>query len=143
MNRLLGAGLLLATLSACAPQVTQNPVQVWEGEGRVLLQQQKYRLTFSVEPKSHQLSGTLENQKTGDRFLATGSLLPTSGGAELTAYLSAGGGAKLGASAFGVGVSGVALKADALLSGRVVGETFSGALRVNGVAYPLELRRLR
>ena len=70
-------------------------MQVWEGEGRVLLQQQKYRLTFSVEPKSHQLSGTLENQKTGDRFLATGSLLPTSGGAELTAYLSAGGGAKL------------------------------------------------
>ena len=42
-----------------------------------------------------------------------------------------------------MGVSGVALKADALLSGRVVGETFSGALRVNGVAYPLELRRLR
>lgn len=142
MKRLSLCALAL-TLCACAPRVQSQPVQIWEGSGRVALQEQHYRLTFTADQQTHALSGTLENLKSGDRFLASGSLLPTSDSAELTAYLSAGGGAKLGASALGVGVSGVALKADALLSGRVAGEVFSGTLRVNGVAYPLELRRVR
>ena len=137
-----GAGLVLLALTACAPQL-QTPVQVWEGTGRVLLREQSYRLTFSADPQTHQLAGTLENRSSGDRFQASGTLLPVEGGAELTAQITAGSGARLNASVLGFGVSGLSLKADALLSGRVAGEVFQGSLRVNGVAYPLELRRVR
>ena len=145
MNRTVW-GIAPLLLTACAPQlqaVPPQPVQVWEGTGRVLLREQSYRLTFTADPRTHLLSGTLENRSSGDRFQAAGTLLPGPDGAELTAQVTAGSGARLNASVLGFGVSGLSLKADALLSGRVVGEVFRGALRVNGVAYPLELRRVR
>lgn len=146
-GRAAGAGLLLLALTGCAPAVQvpaqAHPVQVWEGTGRVLLREQGYRLTFTADPRTHLLSGTLENRSSGDRFQATGTLLPGPDGAELTAHITAGNGARLSASVLGLGVSGLALKSDALLSGRVAGEVFRGALRVNGVAYPVELRRVR
>ncbi|MHA0034304.1 hypothetical protein [Deinococcus sp. PESE-13] len=138
-----GLGLALLSLSACAPQLQSQSVEVWEGTGRVLLREQSYRLTFSADPRTHQLAGTLENRSSGDRFQASGTLLPVAEGAELTAQITAGSGARLSASVLGFGVSGVALKSDALLTGRVAGAVFKGSLRVNGVAYPLELRRVR
>ncbi len=93
-------------------------MQVWEGSARVLLREQNYRLTFTVEPVGHRLSGTLDNRSSGDRFSVTGTLLPVEVGAELTAQISAGESPKLSASILGLGVSGLSLKADALLSGR-------------------------
>lgn len=140
MRHLLPLGLVLA---GCAPGPSRQPVQVWEGSARVALREQLYRLTFTVNPNTFELSGTLENRSSGDRFQAAGTLLPVPGGAELTAQITAGSSARLNASLLGFGVSGVALKSDALLTGRVAGEAFEGTLRVGGVPYPLTLRRTR
>lgn len=135
-------GLLLG-LAACAPaaQPQPQPVQVWEGSARVLLREQNYRLTFTVEPVGHRLSGTLDNRSSGDRFSMTGTLLPVEVGAELTAQISAGESPQLSASILGLGVSGLSLKADALLSGRVTGRRFTGTLRVGGLSSPITLRQ--
>ncbi|GGL70721.1 hypothetical protein GCM10010840_06050 [Deinococcus aerolatus] len=140
MKRLLPVALLLA---ACAPAARPQPVQVWEGSARVLLTVQQYRLTFTVNPVSHALSGTLTNLSSGDRFEATGTLLPASDGAELTAQVSPGSAPRLNAGILGFGVSGVSVKADALLSGRITADGFLGSLRVNGVRSALTLRRVQ
>ena len=66
--------LLPLLLGACAPAARPQPVQVWEGSARVLLTEQRYRLTFTVNPATHALSGTLANLSSGDRFEATGTL---------------------------------------------------------------------
>lgn len=126
---------------ACAPAARPQPVQVWEDSARVLLRAQRYRLTFTVDEQTHRLSGTLENRSSGDLFGATGTLLPVTGGAVLTAEISAGDAPRLNASLLGFGVSGLSLKAGALLSGRVSGRDFAGTLRVGGLNAPLTLRQ--
>lgn len=144
MNRLLLLPLLL--LASCAPQsqsMQGQPVQVWEGTGRVLLRDQHYRLTFTVNNQTHDLKGQLENRTSGDRFKVKGTYLPTQVGATLTAEVSAGEGVNLHASILGFGISNVALKSGALLTGQAVGQTFSGELRINGLAYPISLIRTR
>lgn len=140
LKRLLPLALLLA---ACAPAVRPQPVQVWEGSARVLLTVQQYRLTFTVDPVTHALSGTLANLSSGDRFEAGGTLLPAGDGAELTAQVTPGNAPRLNAGILGFGVSGVSLKADAFLSGQIKENLFSGSLRVNGIRYPLTLRRVQ
>ena len=140
MRRLLPLALLLA---ACAPAVRPQPVQIWEGSARVLLTVQQYRLTFTVDPVSHALSGTLANLSSGDRFEASGTLLPTGDAAELTAQVTPGSAPRLNAGFLGFGISGLSLKAEALLSGQVTGDLFAGSLRVNGLRYPLTLRRVQ
>ena len=119
-------------------------MQVYEGTGRVLLREQHYRLVFTVDTRTHELTGTLENQSGRDRFEARGTLLPISENeAELTVRVTAGSSPTLNASILGVGISGVALKSDALLTGRVSGEVFTGTLLVNRIPYPVTLRRVR
>ncbi|OLV18012.1 hypothetical protein [Deinococcus marmoris] len=140
MKRLLPIALLLA---ACAPAVRPQPVQVWEGSARVLLTVQQYRLTFTVNPVNYALSGTLANLSSGDRFEATGTLLPGADAAELSVQITPGNVPRLNAGILGFGISGVALKSDAFLSGQVRGELFDGSLRVNGIRYPLTLRRVQ
>lgn len=105
MRRLL---LPVLALTACAPQA--QPVQVWEGSGRVLLRDQSYRLTFTVNDQTHALRGVLENRTSGVKYLVDGTFLPVQGGAEVTAKVTAGDGAKLNASILGFGVSNVALR---------------------------------
>lgn len=133
------------TLGACAPAVTgRQSVQIYEGTGRVLLREQHYRLTFTVNERTHELTGTLENLTSRDRFGARGTLLPVAEReAELTVQVTAGESPTLDASILGVGISGISLKSGALLTGRVVGEVFSGNLLVNRVPYPVTLRRVR
>lgn len=142
MRRLLLPALVL---SACAPTVTdRQPVQVYEGTGRVLLREQRYRLVFTVNERTHELAGTLENQSSKDRFEARGTLLPILGSeAELTVQVTAGSSPALNASILGVGISGVTLKSDALLTGRVVDGVFTGTLLVNKIPYPITLRRVQ
>jgi hypothetical protein len=140
LRRLLPLALLLA---ACAPAVRPQPVQVWEGSARVLLSVQQYRLTFTVDPLSHALSGTLANLSSGDRFEASGTLLPAIEGAELTAQVTPGSAPQLNAGILGFGISGLSLKSEALLSGQISGDLFSGSLRVSGLRYPLTLRRIQ
>ncbi|GGO21770.1 hypothetical protein [Deinococcus humi] len=140
MRRLLPLALLLA---ACAPAVRPQPVQTWEGSARVLLSVQQYRLTFTVDPVSHALSGTLANLSSGDRFEASGTLLPAGDAAELTAQVTPGSAPRLNAGILGFGISGLSLKAEAMLSGQITGELFAGSLRVNGLRYPLTLRRVQ
>lgn len=137
--QLVGAMALCCVVASCAPQA--QPVQIWEGTGRIALREQAYRLTFTVNDSTHELKGQLQNRSSGDTFLVTGTYLPVVGGAEVTAQVTAGGGATLNASLLGFGISGVSLKSDALLTGQIKGEVFSGALRVNGLAYPLALTR--
>ncbi|SMB93096.1 hypothetical protein [Deinococcus hopiensis] len=146
MRRLLSLPLLLLPLSlgACTPAMNSQPVQVFEGTGRVLLREQRYRLVFTVDPKTHELNGTLENQTSKDRFEAQGTLLPVSAEeAELTVRVAVGNSLTLNASVLGFGINGVSLKSDALLTGRVVGEVFTGNLLVNRVPYRVTLRRVR
>ncbi|CAM3641546.1 hypothetical protein [Deinococcus frigens] len=140
MKRLLPIALLLV---ACAPAVRPQPVQVWEGSARVLLSVQQYRLTFTVSPVSHALSGTFVNLSSEDRFEATGTLLPGVDGAELSAQVTPGSAPRLNAGILGFGISGVSLKADAFLSGQVRGDLFTGSLRVSGLRSPLTLRRVQ
>ncbi|MDV6375210.1 hypothetical protein [Deinococcus arenicola] len=140
MKRLIPLALLLA---ACAPAARPQPVQVWEGSARVLLTVQAYRLTFTVNPVSYALSGTLANLSSGDRFEGTGTLLPSGDGAELSVQVTPGTVPRLNAGILGFGIGGVSLKADAFLSGQVKGDLFDGSLRVNGIRYPLTLRRVQ
>ena len=135
MKRLLP----LLVLTACAPK--PQPVQVWEGSGRVLLRDQAYRLTFTVNDQTHALRGQLENRSNGVKYLVDGTFLPVQGGAEITAKVTAGEGAKLNASILGFGLSNVAVKSDALLTGRVAGHTFNAELTVNGVRYDVQFTR--
>lgn len=135
--------LLPLLLGACAPAARPQPVQVWEGSARVLLTVQHYRLIFTVDPVSHALSGTLANLSSGDRFEAAGTLLPAGDVAELSAQVTPGNAPRLNAGILGFGISGVTLKSDAFLSGQVRGGLFDGSLRVNGVRYPLTLRRVQ
>lgn len=138
--RLFPLALLLA---ACAPAVRPQPVQVWEGSARVLLTEQRYRLTFTVNPVNYALSGTLANLSSGDRFEAAGTLLPGAGGTELSAQVTPGTAPRLNAGILGFGISGVSLKSGAFLSGQVRGGLFDGSLRVSGIRYPLTLRRVQ
>lgn len=135
--------LLPLLLAACVPAARPQPVQVWEGSARVLLTVQQYRLTFTVDPVSHALSGTLANLSSGDRFEAGGTLLPAGDAAELSAQVTPGDAPRVHAGILGFGISGVTLKSDAFLSGQVRDGLFDGSLRVNGVRYPLTLRRVQ
>ncbi|RJF73471.1 hypothetical protein D3875_19900 [Deinococcus cavernae] len=137
MKRLLP----LLALSACAPR--PQPVQVWEGSGRVLLQEQLYRLTFTVNDQTHALRGQLQNRNNGVNYFVDGTFLPVQGGAEITAKASAGDGAKLNASLLGFGVSNITPKSDALLTGRVTGNTFDATLTVNGLRYSVAFTRMQ
>lgn len=132
---------VLLALSACTPR--PQSVQVWEGSGRVLLHEQSYRLTFTVSDQTHDLRGQLANLKNGVVYEISGTFLPVQHGAEVTARVSAGEGAKFNASLLGFGVSNLAWKSDALLTGRVTADRFPATLTVNGVGYPVLFQRVR
>lgn len=132
---------LAVVLSACAPR--PQAVQVWEGQGRVLLREQQYRLTFTVNDQTHDLRGQLENRSNGTRYALSGTFLPVAQGVEVTAKVMAGEGVRWNASILGFGLSNLALKSDALLTGRITGDTFDAALNVNSVRYPLVFTRVQ
>lgn len=140
MKRLLPLALALA---ACAPAPGAQPVQVWEGSARVLLSVQRYRLTFTENPVTHEIRGTLDNRTSGDSFQAEGTLLPITGGAILSAQVTAGDSPRLRAGVLGFGVEDISLKGGALLTGTVLGDTLTGGLRINGVRYGLSMKRVR
>lgn len=135
--------LLGLVLVSCVPQPKPQEVQVWEGSAYILFQKQEYRLVTTINNSTHELKGTLENKTSGDRFNAAGTFLPLGREAELTAEITAQSGVKLRASILGFGIEDLALKANALLSGRVVNKVFKGSLRVNGITYPLTMNRIR
>ncbi|MFC4639415.1 hypothetical protein [Deinococcus hohokamensis] len=144
MKRPLLAFALMSVLGACTPAAGPTQmVQVYEGQARILLLPQPYRLTFTVNPATHELRGTLEQRRTGDRFEVTGTLLDTADGEELTAQVSAGAAPRFNATLLGFGVTGLSLKADALLSGRISHRVLDGHLRVGGVRYALTMRRVQ
>ncbi|MFC4425300.1 hypothetical protein [Deinococcus navajonensis] len=146
MTRLpvLWSMLALSLLGACTPAAhLVQPVEVYEGQARILLLEQPYRLTFTVNPTTHELRGTLEQRRTADRFEVSGTLLDTAEGEEVTAQVSAGAAPRFNASLLGFGVTGLSLKADALLTGRIRNRILEGSLRVGGVRYPLHMRRVQ
>ncbi|PNY83143.1 hypothetical protein CVO96_16395 [Deinococcus koreensis] len=134
---------LALPLGACAPVTTAQPVQVWEGSARVVISVQRYRLTFTENVQTHEIRGTLDNRTSGDSFLAAGTLLPTPEGDTLSAQISAGESPRLRASLLGFGVQDVPLKAGALLSGTIRGETLTGNLTINGLRHGLSMKRVR
>lgn len=139
MRWIVPAMLLLA---ACAPAPARQPVHTFEGSARVLLTVQTYRLTFTENPVTHEIRGTLVNRTSGDAFQASGTLLPGTDGDVLTADIRAGESPRVNATVFGIGLRDVPLKAGALLSGTVRGETFTGSLRVNGFSSALNMKRV-
>ena len=139
MKRLLPIALLL---SACAPTTSSQPVQLWEGSARILLSVQRYRLTFTENPVTHDIRGTLENRTSGDSFQAEGTLLPISGGAILSAQITAGDSPKLRASILGFGIQDISLKGGALLAGTIQNDMLNGSLRINGIRYGLNMKRV-
>ena len=139
MNRYLPLLLLLAS---CAPTSTRQTVQVFEGSARVLLTIQSYRLSFTEEPSTHTIRGTLENRTSGDTFSAQGTLLPGPDGTVLTAEVSAGDVPHINATVFGFGVKDLPLKAGAQLNGIISGNSLTGSLRVNGFKSALTMTRV-
>ncbi|WP_019012254.1 hypothetical protein [Deinococcus aquatilis] len=136
--------LLPLLLAACAPATQPQAVQVFEGEATVLLRPQQYRLTLTVSPLTYDAKGVMENRSSGDRFSATGTLLPAPDGSqELTVKLEANAGPSARFSILGFGLDGLSAKSDAFLSGTVKGDLLSGRLRVNALSYPVTLRRVR
>lgn len=133
----------IVLLTSCVLSPKPQEVQVWEGRTYILFQKQEYRLIATVNQATHDLKGTLENKTSGDRFNAAGTFLPLEDSAELTAEITAQSGVKLKASILGFGIEDLALKANALLSGRVYKDIFKGSLRVNGVTYPLTMKRIK
>lgn len=133
----------IVLLTSCVPLLKPQEVQVWEGSTYILFQKQEYRLIVTINQATHDLKGTLENKTSGDRFNAAGTFLPLEDAAELTAEITAQSGVKLKASVLGFGIEDLALKANALLSGRVDQDVFKGSLRVNGVNYPLTMKKIK
>ncbi|UBV41537.1 hypothetical protein LAJ19_07630 [Deinococcus taeanensis] len=144
MRTALAALLPLGTLlGACAPVTQANPTLTYAGEVRVLLRPQRVRVTYTVNPVTHDARGQYRNLSSGDSFALRGTQLPGPAGAVLTATIDPGETPRLNASLLGFGVSNVPLKAAGLLTGTVTGETLTGTLRVNGLAYPFTLRAER
>ena len=109
----------------------------------MVLAVQQYRLTFTENPQTHDIRGTLENRSSGNTFQASGTLLPTADGDVLSAQVTAGESPKLQASILGFGFQDVSLKSGALLTGTIRGETLSGTLRIGGVRSGLSMKRVR
>lgn len=144
MNRaplLALAAALSLPLPGCAPAPQAQPVEVWTGQAQVLLTTQRYRLTYTVNPGTYELKGTLENLTSRDRFVVEGTSLPAEGGAEVSMIVTAQDGLRLNASILGFGFSNLALKAGAVLSARQVGTRMTGRLNVNGIGYPISFTR--
>lgn len=136
--------ILPLVLAACAPAAQPQTVQVFEGQATVLLLPQQYRLILTVNPLTYDVKGVMENRSSGDRFSATGTLLPTPDGSqELTVKLEANAGPSARFSILGFGLDGLSAKSDAFLSGTVKGDLLAGRLRVNELSYPVTLRRVR
>ncbi|GHF29034.1 hypothetical protein HNQ07_000915 [Deinococcus metalli] len=134
---------LLLLLAACAPAPARPAVQSFEGSARVLLTVQSYRLTYTEDPATHAIRGTLENRSSGDAFRAEGTLLPGPDGDILTADVSAGDVPRVNATVFGFGIKDLPLKAGAQLSGTIRGDLLRGSLRVNGFRSALTMTRVR
>ncbi|MBZ9753099.1 hypothetical protein K7W42_19870 [Deinococcus sp. HMF7604] len=133
---------VLVLLAACAPTQQAQPVMTYEGEVRFLLLPQRLRITYTVNPVTHSVSGTYRNLSSGDAFVLEGTLLPGPDGATLTARITPAETARLNASVLGFGVSNIPLKASATLSALVGQDTLNGALTVNALRYPVTLKRL-
>ncbi|MCD0161584.1 hypothetical protein IHN63_09725, partial [Deinococcus sp. 6YEL10] len=146
------AALPLATLAlpillaACAPatQPAAQPVYSYAGEARFLLTPQKIRVTYTVDPVTHEARGEYRNLTSGGTFLLRGTQLPRPGGAAtLTATVDPGDTPRLNASLLGFGVSNVPLRASGLLSATVTDTILGGTLTVGGVKHNLTLRAER
>lgn len=134
---------VLALLTACAPATQTQPTFTYEGETRFLLLPQKLRVTYTVNPVTHEARGEYRNVSSGDTFTLTGTQLPAPDGETLTAKIDPGDTPRLNASLLGFGISNVPLKASGTLAATVTPARLSGTLRVNGISYPLTLNRVR
>ncbi|AKH16188.1 MULTISPECIES: hypothetical protein [Deinococcus] len=134
---------VLALLSACAPTAQTQPTYTYEGEARFLLLPQKLRVTYTVNPGTHEARGEYRNLSSGDTFTLTGTQLPGPDGETLTAKIDPGDTPRLNASLLGFGISNVPLKASGTLSATITATRLSGTLRVNGLSYPVTLTRVR
>ncbi|GAA5435849.1 hypothetical protein [Deinococcus aquaticus] len=145
------AALPLATLAlpvllaACAPatQPAAQPVYSYAGEARFLLTPQKIRVTYTVDPVTHEARGEYRNLTSGGTFILRGTQLPRPGGATLTATIDPGDTPRLNASLLGFGVSNVPLRASGLLGATVTSTILSGTLTVGGVKHNVTLRAER
>ncbi|GGK92358.1 hypothetical protein [Deinococcus radiotolerans] len=134
---------LVISLSACAPTTQTQPTFTYEGEARFLLLPQKLRVTYTVNPVTHEARGEYRNLSSGDTFTLSGTQLPTSDGETLTAKIDPGDSPRLNASLLGFGISNVPLKASGTLAATVTATRLTGTLRVNGISYPVRLPRVR
>ncbi|MBZ9712113.1 hypothetical protein [Deinococcus multiflagellatus] len=131
---------LAAGLAACAPAPQAQPVMTYEGEVRVLLLPQRVRVSYTVNPLTHEVKGAYRNLSSGDTFVLEGTLLPGPEGDTLTARITPAETARLNASVLGFGISNIPLKAGATLSAVQVRNLLTGTLTVNAVRYPLTLK---
>ncbi|GGR80309.1 hypothetical protein [Deinococcus sedimenti] len=134
---------VLALLSACAPATQTQPTSTYEGEARFLLLPQKLRVTYTVNPGTHEVRGEYRNLSSRDTFTLTGTQLTGPDGETLTAKIDPGDTPRLNASLLGFGISNVPLKASGTLSATVTATRLIGTLRVNGLSYPVTLNRVR
>ncbi|WP_291429495.1 hypothetical protein [Deinococcus sp.] len=136
---------LALLLAACAPAThpAAQPVYSYVGETRFLLTPQKIRVTYTVDPVTHEARGEYRNLSSGGAFTLRGTQLPGPGGAALTATIDPGDTPRLNASLLGFGVSNVPLKASGLLSATVTDTILGGTLTVGGVKHTVILRAER
>ncbi len=134
---------VLALLIACAPATQTQPTYTYEGEARFLLLPQKLRVTYTLNPGTHEVRGEYRNLSSGDTFTLTGTQLPAPDGDTLTAKIDPGDSPRLNASLLGFGISNVPLKASGTLAATLTATRLVGTLRVNGISYPVTLNRVR
>lgn len=107
---------LLGLLAACAPTTQAQPTYTFEGNTRFVFLVQKIRVTYTVNPVTHEARGEYRNLSSGDT-------------------------PRLNASLLGLGIGNVPLKASGTLAATITAGTLTGTLRVNGFNYPITLTR--
>ncbi|AWT35977.1 hypothetical protein GCM10008956_03020 [Deinococcus arenae] len=132
---------LLGLLAACAPTTQAQPTYTFEGNTRFVFLVQKIRLTYTVNPVTHEARGEYRNLSSGDTFTLRGTHLPSARGDLLTATIDPGDTPRLNASLLGLGIGNVPLKASGTLAATITAGTLTGTLRVNGFNYPITLTR--